>query len=64
MCRSGEEALLLNEFENEKFSRIKKRDSKPEAKIFLKETDDTVYLLCKSDGRKDKGTLRQCVEIL
>jgi len=54
MCRSGEEALLLNEFENEKFSRIKKRDSKPEVKVFLKETDDTVYLLCKSDGRKAK----------
>ena len=54
MCRSGEEALLVNEFENENFSRIEKRDSKPEVKVFLKETDDTVYLLCKSDGRKAK----------
>lgn len=54
MCRSGEEALLANEFENEKFSQIEKRDSKPEVKIFLKETEDTVYLLCKSDGRKAK----------
>ena len=54
MCRSGEEALLVNEFENEKFSQIEKRDSKPEVKVFLKETDDTVYLLCKSGGRKAK----------
>lgn len=54
MCRSGEEALLANEFENEEFSVIEGRDSKPEVKVFLKEMDDTVYLLCKSEGRKAK----------
>jgi transposase len=54
MCRSGEEALFTNEFENEEFSIIEGRDSKPEVKVFLKETNDTVYLLCKSEGRKAK----------
>ena len=54
MCRCGEEALLANEFENGKFSVIEGRDSKPDVKVSLKETDDTVYLLCKSEGRKAK----------
>jgi len=35
MCRFGEEALLVNEFENKKFIQIEKRDSKPEVKVFF-----------------------------
>jgi len=54
MCRCGEEALVANEFENEKFSVIEGRDSKPDVKVFLKEAEDMVYLLCKSEGRKAK----------
>ena len=54
MCRCGEEALLAKEFANEKFSVIEGRDTKPEVKVYLKEAEDTVYLLCKSEGRKAK----------
>jgi transposase len=54
MCRSGEEALLANEFEKEKFSVIEGRDTKSAVKVFLKESEDMVYLLCKSEGRKAK----------
>ena len=54
MCRCGEEAILANEFKSEKFSVIEGRDSQPAVKVFLKEAEDTVYLLCKSEGRKAK----------
>lgn len=54
MCRCGEEALVANEFENEKFSVIEGRDTKSAVKVFLKESEDMVYLLCKSEGRKAK----------
>jgi transposase len=54
MCRCGEEALVANEFKSEKFSVIEGRDSQPAVKVFLKEAEDTVYLLCKSEGRKAK----------
>jgi hypothetical protein len=54
MCRSGEEAHFVDEFQNEKFAVLGGRYSKPKVRVFLKEKDNMLYLLCKSDGRKAK----------
>lgn len=54
--RSDEEAEFVEEFENGKFSKIEGRDDpeKTQVEVLLKERDDMVYLLCKSEGRKKK----------
>lgn len=54
MCRSGEEAYFTEKFENENFTVVSERDSKPEVQVLLQEKDNMMYLLCKSDGRKVK----------
>lgn len=58
MCRPNEESIFTENFDNQQFSLLEGRDSsrKPKVEIFLKEMDDTVYLLCKSEGRKAKET--------
>ena len=58
MCRPNEESLLVEDFHNKEFSLVEQRDSsgKPRIEIFLKEVNDAVYLLCKSERRKAKET--------
>jgi len=54
--RPNEESLFLEDFQNGNFTVLEGRDltRKSEVKILLKETDDDIYLLCKSEGRKGK----------
>jgi transposase len=56
MCRPNEESIFTEDFHNQQFSLLAGRDRKPKVEIFLKEVDDAVYLLCKSEGRKAKET--------
>lgn len=56
MCRPNEESIFTEDFHNQQFSLLEGRDRKPKVEIFLKEVDDAVYLLCKSEGRKAKET--------
>ncbi|MBW2167590.1 MAG: hypothetical protein JRG74_16370 [Deltaproteobacteria bacterium] len=56
MCRPNEDQFLHQDFHNQQFSLLEGRDRKPKVEIFLKEVDDAVYLLCKSEGRKAKET--------
>ncbi len=58
MCRPNEESIFTEDFHNQQFSLLEGRDSsrKPKVEIFLKEVDDAIYLLCKSEGRKAKET--------
>ena len=55
-CRPNEEALFTKDFQEEEFSLLCGRESsgKPKVEIFLKKVDGVSYLLCKSDGRKEK----------
>lgn len=65
MCRPNEELLFVEDFQNEEFSLLEGRNSpsKTNVEILLKEVDDTLYLLCKSDRRKAKETaMRNKVE--
>jgi transposase len=56
MCRPNEESIFTEDFHNQQFSLLEGRDRKPKVEIFLKEVEDAVYLLCKSEGRKAKET--------
>ncbi len=54
-CRPNEEAAFVEDFLNEEFNVLKgKSDKTPKVEILLKEVDKTAYLLCKSEGRKEK----------
>ncbi len=54
-CRPNEESTFIEDFQNEEFSLLKRKSDKvPKVEIFLKEVDDTAYLLCKSEGRHKK----------
>lgn len=54
MCRSNEEKQFINTFTTEDFKPVAGRDSKKKVEVLLKSADDIVYLLCKSEGRKEK----------
>ena len=58
MCRPNEESIFTEDFHNQQVSLLEEKDSsgKPKVEIFLKEVDDAVYLLCRSEGRKAKET--------
>jgi len=56
MCRPNEESIFTQDFHNQQFGLLEGRAKKPKVEIFLKEVDDAVYLLCKSEGRKAKET--------
>ena len=55
-CRPNEEIAFIDDFKNEKFTILKGREKarKTKVEILLKEKDDEVFLLCKSEGRKSK----------
>lgn len=54
MCRSNEEEQFVEVFQTGEFNVVEGRDSKKKVEVLMKESDDNVYLLCKSDGRKAK----------
>jgi len=58
MCRPNEESIFIEDFCNcnQQFTLLEKREEKSKIEILLKEVDDSVYLLCKSKGRKEKET--------
>jgi len=57
MCRPNEESIFIGDFDNDNnFTMLKERDKKSKVEIFLKELNDEIYLLCKSEGRKAKET--------
>ena len=57
MCRPNDESTFIEDFNNsDKFTLLKGRDKKSKVEILLKELNDEVYLLCKSEGRKAKET--------
>ena len=55
-CRPNEESLFVNNFQEEEFSLLCDRESrgKPKVEVYLKKIDGISYLLCKSDGRREK----------
>jgi len=57
-CRPNEVSLFIEDFQEENFSLLCDRVSsgKPKVEIFLKKLDNVAYLLCKSDGRREKET--------
>ncbi|MCP4346616.1 MAG: hypothetical protein GY795_13960 [Desulfobacterales bacterium] len=65
-CRPGEESLFAEDFQNEEFDLLEGRGKKSKVEILLKEDDDKVYLLCKSEGRKAKafGMIFACYNLL
>jgi len=54
MCRPGEESLFAAKFESEDFEIIPGANSQVE--VSLRERGDEVFVLCKSEGRKEKET--------
>jgi hypothetical protein len=54
MCRSNEEGQFIDVFQKDKFNVVEGRDQKKKVEILMKPASDTVYLLCKSEGRKNK----------
>jgi len=58
VCRTNEELDFLNDFQNDMFDQVQGRDTpnKTNVEILLKEKDDLVYLLCRSESRKAKET--------
>jgi transposase len=54
MCRSNEEKQFIDNFTTEDFKVVAGRSSKKKVEVLLKSVDDIVYLLCKSEGRKEK----------
>jgi predicted metal-dependent hydrolase len=54
MCRSNEEEKFMGVFQRDKFNVVEGRDRKKKVEILMKPASDTVYLLCKSEGRKNK----------
>jgi transposase len=54
MCRSNEEEKFEEVFQSEPFDVVSGRDDKKKVEVLMKPEDDTVYLLCKSEGRRNK----------
>ncbi len=54
MCRSSEEQQFIETFPTENFKVVVERDSKKKVEVLIKSVDNTVYLLGKSQGRKEK----------
>jgi len=54
MCRSNEENQFLDIFQGDKFTAVEGRDRKEKVEVQMKRVNDIVYLLCKSEGRKNK----------
>ena len=54
MCRSNEEQQFIETFQTEEFKVVPRKDSKKKVEVLMKPVDDIVYLLCKSQGRKEK----------
>ena len=54
MCNRNDEDQFIETFRTEEFTQIPGRKSKQKVEILMREQDDVVYLLCKSDGRKEK----------
>lgn len=54
MCRSNEEEQFINTFQREEFDTVEGRDPKKKVEVLLKSAAGIVYLLCKSEGRKNK----------
>jgi len=54
MCRPGEEALFADDFKINDFEAI--ADTKSKVEVSLERRDDEVFVLCKSEGRKEKET--------
>jgi hypothetical protein len=54
MCRSNEEEQFIDTFQKGNFDIVEGRDPKKKVEVLLKPEADIVYLLCKSEGRKNK----------
>lgn len=54
MCRSNEEKQFIGTFQREEFHIVEGRDPKKKVEVMIKPSADIVYLLCKSEGRKNK----------
>ena len=54
MCRSNEEDRFIEAFQREDFEAVAGRDPQKKVEVLMKEVDDILYLLCKSEGRKNK----------
>jgi len=54
MCRSNEEEQFISTFQREGFDIVEGRDPKKKVEVMIKPAADIVYLLCKSEGRKNK----------
>jgi len=54
MCRSNEEDQFIEAFQGEDFEAVAGRDLSKTVEVLMKRVDDILYLLCKSEGRKDK----------
>jgi CheY-like chemotaxis protein len=54
MCRSNEENQFLDVFQGDKFTAIEGRGRKEKVEVQMKRVNGIVYLLCKSEGRKNK----------
>lgn len=54
MCRSNEEEQFIGTFQREEFYIVEGRDPKKKVEVMIKPAADIVYLLCKSEGRKNK----------
>jgi transposase len=57
-CRAGEESGFIDDFNSQPFCELegRKAQKKSKVEVFMKEHEGMVYLLCKSEGRKDKET--------
>jgi transposase len=57
MCRPNDEEIFIEDFtNNNEFELLEGRDKQSKVQILLKELNDELYLLCKSEGRKAKET--------
>ncbi|MEA3445473.1 MAG: transposase [Bacteroidota bacterium] len=54
MCRNNEENQFIEDFQTKKFEVISGRCSSKKVEVLTKSIDNIVYLLCKSQGRKEK----------
>lgn len=55
-CRPNEEFPFIEDFRSGGFNILEGRDKKCPVEIMLKQVDEEVFLLCKSEGRKAKET--------
>lgn len=54
MCRSNEEDQFIEAFQTQNFNTVSGRDPNKKVEVLMKLADNVVYLLCKSEGRKEK----------